>query len=255
MIIVSIEFASSIKPFRRNVLMYSMYSGKLSRLHLVLVFSSHWLTTKSKSFASQLITSGSSIFLIGCGIWIGALFGTVKRVGWRESNFLGSFRDMIKKRMVVTLDKNSELVSFTHDVSGISEMKLEYFKMVGLNPAALPPFLYLKIDHDVNVRSDLVVSSGNTQTGSGFVRPSSSLVPLYYKLGHAPDVIHGKQCKHTGWSHEALRNMTNFRVTLEGGNGAPIALDPGVIFQLVFIVKYQGEKTWGDSKKNLQAWT
>lgn len=157
----------------------------------------------------------------------------------------------IKKRLVVVSDENSISVSLNQDLSGISEMKLDYFKMTGLNLAAVPPYIYLKIDGDPNVRSNQVIYG----TRKGFTQVSSGLVPVYYKSDSAGGFIHGKQCELTGWCLKNLRNMNNFRLTLVDTSGTPLTITPGVLFQLVFDVKYEGEKTWGDAKKNLQAWT
>lgn len=162
---------------------------------------------------------------------------------------------MIEKRLVVTLDVNPTDVAFSHDVSGVDSMELEYFKMTGVNPLAVPPYIYLKIDGDVNTRADLVVSSTIRQNGTGFVRPSAAMVPLYYKSGPDASILHGKQCEKTRWKMEGLKNMTNFRVTLVGYDGQVLDLDAGVIVQLVFYVKYRDEKTWGDKRTKLQAWT
>ncbi len=157
----------------------------------------------------------------------------------------------INKRLVVVSDENSIGVSLNQDLSGISEMKLDYFKMTGLTLATIPDYIYLKIDGDPNVRSNQVIYG----TRQGFTQVSSGLVPVYFKTDVTGTFIHGKQPTDTAWKHRNLRNMNNFRVTLVDTTGTPLMLPVAAMFQLVFDVKYDGEKTWGDSKKNLQAWT
>lgn len=156
--------------------------------------------------------------------------------------------------MVITADVNPVDVRFTHDVSCVEELSLDYFKIAGIDPLAPPRTLYLKVDGDPNVRADLAIPSENRAVaGSGYGRLTSLTVPLYYKLGHATNILHGKQCKETRWRMGGLKNMTGFRATLVDYDGTPFVLPPTCMFQLVFSVKYLTQDT--SHRRNLSAWS
>lgn len=159
----------------------------------------------------------------------------------------------IKKTLVITTDVNPTNVNFVHDVSTVSSLCLDTFKLVGVDPLNPPTLLYLVIDNDPNVRSEQVIPSDPRPPSANFGRLNPRTVPIYFKAGSSTGIVHGKQSKATRWQMENLKDMNRFRATLVGVNGLPFTFPPGMVMELVFSVKYGTHAP--TLRRNLESWT
>lgn len=157
---------------------------------------------------------------------------------------------MVKKLLVVQVDRNPDVAFFSHEVRNVRKLELVYFRLMGLDFSLAPPprNLFVRLDNNTDLRQDLVIPSQNVGSSGNFNKCNSSTVPLHFEIDRnywdgvslqSQGSLSGAQPKDMRWCSENSGTCSSFQITLLNERMNPIDLTTtGATLEFVFKLEY-----------------